>query len=249
MSLSTTPKAESFYKESIAILKETGIPFMVGGTFALNAYTGIDRKTKDVDFFCKASDYPKILNHFTSLGYKTVIEDERWIAKVKKGRYFFDIIFNSSNALNPVTDEWIKESAQADVLGFKVNIIPPTEFIWSKAFIQNRSRYDGADIVHVMLKKNKDIHWDRLLTYFDQYWEVLLVHVLNFRFVYPSERELVPRKIIDELVNRLQEQTHLPSSQKKVCRGRLFSLQDYQVDVEEWGFADLIGEAHEPRTK
>jgi hypothetical protein len=40
------------------------------------------RPTKDIDIFCKAGDYPKILNKFTSLGYKTQVLDERWIAKI-----------------------------------------------------------------------------------------------------------------------------------------------------------------------
>ena len=29
----------------------------------------------------------------------------------------------------------------------------------------------------------------------------------------------------------------------KVCRGRLFSRSDYAVDIIEWGFADILGEA------
>ena len=43
------------------------------------------RPTKDIDIFVKAGDYPKILNKFTSLGYKTQVSDERWIAKIFKG--------------------------------------------------------------------------------------------------------------------------------------------------------------------
>jgi hypothetical protein len=26
----------------------------------------------------------------------------------------------------------------------------------------------------------------------EQYWEVLLIHILNFRFIYPSERDKIP---------------------------------------------------------
>jgi hypothetical protein len=28
------------------------------------------------------------------------------------------------------------------------------------------------------------------------YWEVLLINILNFRFVYPTERDLIPRWLI-----------------------------------------------------
>jgi hypothetical protein len=242
-------RAEKFYQESITLLKKSKIPFLIGGTFAVVAYTDIERETKDVDFFCKASDYPKILNYFTDLGYKTQIKDERWIAKVYKGTSFFDVIFSSTNGVTSVNDDWISKSQKAKIYGMDVNILSPTELVWSKAFIANRTRHDGGDIAHVILKKGKDIDWDRLLAYFDQYWEVLLIHILNFRFIYPSERELIPRKIIDELLNRIQEQIKLPTHHTKICRGRLFSLTDYRIDVEKWGFADIIGEAHEPESK
>jgi len=70
---------------------------MVAGGFAVNYYTGLSRPTKDIDIFVKAGDYPKILNKFTSLGYKTQVSDERWIAKIFKGKLYVDLIFGSSN--------------------------------------------------------------------------------------------------------------------------------------------------------
>jgi hypothetical protein len=75
----------------------------------------------------------------------------------------------------------------------------------------------------------------------DPHWEVLLVHLLNFRWVYPSERTKVPRWLMDELLDRLQQQLDLPDSQMKVCRGRMLSLTDYEIAVREWGFADATG--------
>ena len=55
------------YAEVLKILKDENT-FMVAGGFAVNAYTGLNRATKDIDIFCKAGDYPKILNRFTALG-------------------------------------------------------------------------------------------------------------------------------------------------------------------------------------
>jgi hypothetical protein len=72
---------------------------------------------------------------------------------------------------------------------------------------------------------------------------VLLIHVLNFRFIYPSERDRVPRWLLDELLERARLHADLPISKTRVCRGRLFSPEDYRVDVMEWGFADLVGAA------
>ena len=100
------PEAQAFYAESLRLLAESGIPFLLSGTYAVSAYTGIVRPTKDLDVFCKAGDYPRILAWFQERGYEIGVEDERWIGKVYSGKHFFDVIFNFSTADVPITDEW-----------------------------------------------------------------------------------------------------------------------------------------------
>ncbi|HYE22365.1 MAG TPA: nucleotidyltransferase [Verrucomicrobiae bacterium] len=234
-------KAVDFYTDSLKILNSSGIPFMVGGTFAVNAYLELSRPTKDLDVFCKAGDYPKIVNVFSEAGYRIQVTDERWLAKVFKHRHFFDLIFNSVNAPMPVTDDWFKESQTRKILGIEVKVLPATELIWSKAFVQNRDKFDGNDIVHLMLTENKNTDWKRLLHYMDHYWEVLFIHILRFRFVYPSEREKVPKWLLDELVQRFLDQIKLPTAKEKSCRGRLLSYSDFEIDVTKWGFSDIYG--------
>jgi hypothetical protein len=101
----------------------------------------------------------------------------------------------------------------------EVNVLGVTELIWSKVWIQYRERYDGADVAHLILKNSDSIDWERLLSYMEQYWEVLLIHILNFRFIYPTEREKIPRWLLDELLSRLHHQIALPTPRIKVCRG------------------------------
>jgi hypothetical protein len=244
------PEAQAFYAESLGLLKESGVPFLLSGTYAVSAYTGIVRPTKDLDVFCKPGDYPRILAFFQARGYRTDVEDERWIAKVwKDDKHFFDVIFAMSNGTLSVSDDWFGED-RITVYGHEVRITPPTALILSKVFIQDRYRYDGADVAHVILKQSDAIDWKRLLDGMELYWEVLLAHLLNFRFAYPTERENVPAWLMEELTGRLQAQVGLPPPRVKVCRGRLFSARDYIADITEWGFADVVGkglgERHEP---
>jgi hypothetical protein len=234
-------EAEAFYAESLARLTETGFPFLVAGTYAVCAYTGINRPTKDLDVFCKAGDYPRILRAFQELGFETEVEDERWIAKVRRGACCFDVIFNSTSAAVPVTQSWFEEEHRARIHGVEVRLVPPTELVLSKCFVQNRDRYDGADVAHLILKQHERIDWKRLLAAMEPYWEVLLMHLLNFRFIYPAERDAIPRWLFDELLDRVNAQAGLPVSRIRVCRGRLFSGADYLIDVREWGFADIVG--------
>ena len=237
--------AERFYSEVVRMMAESEIPFLLSGTYALACYTGISRPTKDVDVFAKAGDCLKLLNHFKEHGFEVEMVDERWLARITRGELFVDIIFNMPTASVHVTDAWFDRAPPACIFDVTVRLVPPTEFVWSKIFVQDRYRYDGADVAHMILRCHDQIDWRRLLNHMEMYWEVLLIAVLNFRFAYPSERDLVPRWLLDELVGRLQTQAEVPPPAMKVCRGRIFSPRDYQIDVNEWGFSEAVGNLEE----
>jgi hypothetical protein len=219
----------------------SGIPFLLSGTYALvllHRHHPADQGSRRLLQAERRAQDPRF---FKSRGFGIEMEDERWIGKVWKDDHFFDVIFNISTASIPITDEWFQEVYEAEVYGTRVRVTPPTQFILSKLFLQTRYRYDGADIVHVILIKHDEIDWQWLLSSMELYWEVLLINILNFRFVYPTERDLIPRWLYDELLERLKAQDEMPPASVKICRGRLISPTDYVVDVSEWGFADVVG--------
>jgi hypothetical protein len=74
---------------------------------------------------------------------------------------------------------------------------------------------------------------------------VLLMHVLNFRWIYPTERDHIPRWLLEELLGRLQRQLALPPPRIRICRGRMFSRADYEIAIREWGFADINADKDE----
>src|SRR3954466_1106372 len=134
MKTAEASRAHAFYSEVLKILNHEKFTFMVAGGFAVNAYTGLRRVTKDIDVFCKAGDYPKILNKFASLGFKTQVLDERWIAKIFKGKFYVDVIFGSSNLVAPVTDDWFKDCQTSKFFSYEVRIPSVADLIWSKVF-------------------------------------------------------------------------------------------------------------------
>jgi hypothetical protein len=230
-------------------MAESEIPFLLSGTYALACYTGLSRPTKDVDVFAKAGDSLLMLTFFKDRGFDVQMVDERWLARVTRGELFVDIIFNMPTASVHVTDDWFEKAPEAKLFDTRVRLVPPTQFVWSKIFVQDRYRYDGADVAHMILKRHDDIDWQQLISHMELYWEVLLMAVLNFRFIYPSEREVIPRWVIDELMERLHAQLDMPPPSMKVCRGRIFSPRDYQIDVGEWGFSEAVGNLEEEYDK
>jgi hypothetical protein len=234
-------QAEAFYASALRDLAGSGPAFLVGGTYAVSAYTGVTRATKDLDLFCRPGDHLRILARFQDLGYRVEIEDDRWLGKVRAAEDFFDLIFASWDGSFPVSEEWFEPAPQIELFGTKVRLVAPTELVWSKALVQRRDRYDGADIATIILKQHARIDWRRLLGYMDLHWEVLLMHLLNFRWAFPSERDAVPRWLMDELLARARLQLELPPPQTRICRGRMLSRIDYEPAVRDWGFADPDG--------
>lgn len=241
--------SEHFIQQAVRDLCDGEVPFLVAGTFAVSAYTGITRLTKDLDIFCKAGDAQRLLAYFQATDYTVEIEDDRWLGKVFKGPEFFDIIFASSNGTMPVGDDWFEQARRINLYDREVGIVGPTDLIWSKCFVQMRHRYDGADIAHLILKMHEQIDWHRLLAHMEVHWEVLLTHLLNFRWIYPSERDAVPSWLLTELLERLDAQRQLPPPKVKICRGRMYSHVDFDIDVREWGFADVGGNGNRRDSK
>jgi hypothetical protein len=238
-------RAEAFYAEVIRLMAESGIPFLLSGTYALSCYTGIVRPTKDVDVFARAGDALRMLSFFKERGFGVQVVDERWLYRVTRDDLFVDVITNMPTSQTHVTDDWFVDAPEAKLFDTCVHLVPPTQFVWSKIFVADRYRYDGADVAHMILKRSADIDWKQLISHLELYWEVLLMAVLNFRFVYPSERDLVPRWVMDELLGRLQAQLEMPQAEKRVCRGRIFSPRDYMIDINDWGFSEAVGNLEE----
>jgi hypothetical protein len=225
----------AFYAEAVGLLQTTCIPFLVGGTFAYSRYTAIERQTKDLDVFVRARDIAATLQLFENAGYTADLPYPHWLAKVRRHAYVMDIVFSSGNGIAQVDDEWFTYAAESEVLGARVQLCPLEEMIWSKAFVQERERFDGADVVH-LLRAGRDLNWPRLLARFGDQWPVLLSHLVLFRFVYPDQRDCVPPGVMDDLTRRLADQRQEPSN--RICYGTLLSREQYLYDVERLGYLD-----------
>lgn len=241
------PDAEKFYKVVLKVLLKAKIPFLIGGTYAQAFYFEVDRSTKDMDIFCKAGDYPRILNTLKENGFKNVeIIDDRWLAKVwsNDNTYTVDFIFGIVAGTWPINDESFKNAKRRRLFGFNVKICAPEEIIVSKMFMFNRKHFSGADIAHIILHCGKEINWKLIMSKVDPYWEVLFAHIIIFRFIYPSERENVPAWLLKEFVSRIEHQMDLPTPQDKVSRGTILSTNEFQIDIAKWGFRDVADFKH-----
>jgi hypothetical protein len=236
-----SPHVRAFYTDTLKALSATGIPFLVGGAFALQRYTGVERHTKDFDLYLRAGDVERMLRALQDLGCRTEVTFAHWLAKAYRGDLFFDLIFSSGNGLAAVEDDWFRHSEAAVVLGVPVRLVPPEELIWHKAFVMERERFDGADIAHLLRARARQLDWERLLRRFDgPHGRILLAHLILFGYIYPQERSSIPDDVLVTLIGRLAtdpEPAAGPSS-RPLCRGPMLSRAQYLPDIGWWGYAD-----------
>jgi hypothetical protein len=109
--------------------------------------------------------------------------------------------------------------------------------IWSKAFVMERERYDGADVLHLILARGQEMDWRRLLTRFENYRLVLLSHLVLFLYVYPSEAGRIPSWVWDELRADLEVERRASLHAARICRGTMLSRGQY-LDALARGFHD-----------
>ena len=232
-----TPEELHTRARALRLLDRARIPFLVGGAYAFSEYTGIYRDTKDLDLFLRQEDALSALAVLGQAGWRTERMDETWIYKAFHGEYFVDLIFSSGNGVASVDDDWFRHAHPGRAFHRHVGLIPPEELIWSKAFVLERERFDGADVCHVLRARGPALDWQRLLQRFDRYWEVLLSHLMLFRFAYPADRASIPDWVMSELLGRTLDSMREEGG-VRMCRGNLLSRVNYAIDIREWGYAD-----------
>jgi hypothetical protein len=228
-------RAAEVYRSVIWNLREAGIPYLVGGTYALEHHADLVRETKDLDLFVRRADWSRIEETLAPIGIRCQLMFSHWLGKAFEGGHFVDMIFAGGNGLVEVDDDWLHHGVPSVVLEVPVHLAPAEEMIWSKSFVMERERFDGADITHILRKSGPSIDWVRLLRRYGAHARVLLAHLLLYQFVYPDHKGHVPDWVLEELWRRSRAEEHLPP---RLCRGTLISREQYLVDVHEWGYLD-----------
>jgi hypothetical protein len=230
-------KANPLHRRSVIALRDADVPFLIGGAYVVEAYTGVSRQTKDFDLYLRPQHVDPAIQALKRVGYKTKKTFPHWLAKAERGRDCVDLIFRAGNGLCEVDDSWFERAHGSNFLGLDVKLCAPEEMIWMKAYIMERERFDGADIAHILQSWADKLDWPHLVRRFGPDWRVLLSHLVLFGYIYPGKRDKIPTAIMDDLIARLQSEKHA-SEANLICNGTLLSRKQYLLDVQERGFRD-----------
>jgi hypothetical protein len=228
----------AFYQSIMRLLQEHGVEFLVGGAYAFRYYTGLDRDTKDIDLMIRPAEVGRVLAICQTAGYEAGYAFSHWLAKIRGAPGLVDVIFRAGNGLCEVDDEWFSAAPRAEILGIPSALVQPEEMIWQKAYVMERERFDGADVAHLLFSCGQTISWEKLLNRFGPDWRVLFSHLILFGFIYPAQRNAIPRHVLAELVARLTAEEEGGGLSHRVCNGTLLSKTQYLTDIGARGFRD-----------
>lgn len=237
-------EARQFYRDTLVALRDGDVPFLVGGAYAYARLTGIKRPTKDFDIFVRPEDLDRALDVLRAADFVAEATFPHWLAKAGRGLHFVDIIFSSGNGVARVDDGWFEHAVQGEVFALNVLLAPAEETLWSKAFVMERERYDGADVIHLLHARGPHMDWERLVERFGPYWRVLLVNLVLYGFIYPGEPQPAPEWVMRDLLARLHAELEQPPTRDRICRGTILSREQYLVDTLERGYLDGRQEPH-----
>jgi hypothetical protein len=229
-------RSRAFYQKVLDRLTKAKVPFLVGGAFAMEHYAGIWRYTKDLDIFMRPGHIEAALTILQQASFQVELTFPHWLAKVYQGHAFVDVIFSSGNGVAQVDDDWFKYAKTGKILGLTRKICPIEEMIWSKSFIMERERFDGADVAHLILTQCRRVNWERLLQRFGPHWEIFLSHLVLFGFIYPGMRNRIPDWVMRRLIRKLLAVRK--KAPRHAFQGTLLSREQYLIDLQHWGYSD-----------
>jgi hypothetical protein len=233
------PKQAELFKDVLSEMNNSGIPYVVSGTFALHEHTGIWRQTKDLDLFLAPADIKPALESLEAVGFAGEVRDPIWLAKAWRDNYFVDLISGMSNAVIQVDHSWVERAVPSEVLGVPTRVLAAEELIASKIFVVRRERFDGADVAHLIYATRDLLDWDRIFLLIGEHWEMLLWSLIFYRYVYPRHANEVPRWVWHRLLERFERDLMDPKLDAPF-RGSLIDENMFAIDVNEWGHENEI---------
>ena len=208
-----------------------GIPFAVGGAFAMATYTGYWRNTKDLDLYVLPENRDRIVSVLTSRGFKDYFEtksyDRAWIYRGFKDGALVDTIWAMANQRSQIDGLWMS-GPEIEVRGRRVRVIPPEAVFWDKLYIMQRERCDWPDVLNLLYAAGPDLDWELILERMGEDWPLAAGCLWVFRWLAPGCAQRVPAW----LWNRM-EMPPMGETEEAILKRRVDL-----VDTRPWFAAD-----------
>ncbi|XVV14033.1 nucleotidyltransferase [Actinoplanes sp. CA-131856] len=146
-------------KKVASTLKAAGIPFALGGSFAVWAHGG-HSSDHDVDFLLREQDKEQALAELAKAGFRTEQPPEDWLVKVYDEDRMVDLIYRPVET--PVTDETLRDTEQISVEAIYMPVLSASQLMIHKLLSYSQHYCDFATGLPVARSLREQIDWDRV---------------------------------------------------------------------------------------
>jgi hypothetical protein len=150
---------EASLKRAVAALRDSGVPFLLGGSLAAWARGGPQTR-HDLDFVVKPEDAERALEALAQAGMRTERPPEEWLYKACDGDVLIDLIFRPRGI--EVTDEVIARGDTIHTLGVSIPVMAIEDVLYTKLMALNDHRLDYTGLVEIARALREQIDWPAL---------------------------------------------------------------------------------------
>ena len=190
------------YEAVIDEASARSIPFALGGAFALAAYTGAWRNTKDLDLYVLPQNRERMIGVLTHQGLDDYFDvkpyDRWWIYRGHRGDCIVDIIWAMANHRAEIDDLWMSGPA-VELRGRWLRVLPAEALLWDKLYIMQRDRCDWPDVLNLLYSVGPDVDWKYLLRRMGEDRALMAAALSVFRWLAPGRAQELPAWIWEHL--------------------------------------------------
>lgn len=146
-------------KRVAAVLKQSEIPYALGGSFAVYAHGG-HSSDHDVDFLLREQDIERALEALVAAGFVAERPPEDWLVKVNDQGKLVDLIHRPVET--PVTDETFKDTVVRPVDAIHMPVLSATRLMVHKLLSFSQHYCDFARGLPLARSLREQIDWERV---------------------------------------------------------------------------------------
>ena len=153
------PSIEAALKKAVAALRESGVPFLLGGSLAIWARGGPETR-HDLDFVVKPEDGERALAALEEAGMRPETPPEEWLFKAWEGDVLIDLIFRPRGL--EVTDELIERGDTLHVLGISIPVMSLEDVLTTNLLALHEHELDYTALIRTARAVREQIDWSYL---------------------------------------------------------------------------------------
>ena len=150
----------SALKLSASALKADGVPFALGGGYALWA-SGAPEPIHDVDMVVPEADVQGAVDSLAASGFQIERPPEDWLFKAYLDDDLVDVLHRLAGV--PVERELIDTATEREILGVRIPVLPPTPIMIAKLLSLSEHYADFAALLPAVRAVREQLDWQEIV--------------------------------------------------------------------------------------